>query len=223
MLFSGAMPLVGLTGGLATGKSTVARLFRECGAVVIDADRLAREVVEPDRPAWREIVRTFGRRILRADRRIDRAALGRLVFGHARHLRRLNAIVHPRVARAQVRRTAAIRRARPRAVIVYDAPVLIEAGAHGRMDALVVVTADQATQITRLRARNGLTRAEALRRIRSQLPLGRKVELADYVIDGCLPIAALRRRVAQIYRDVSRLAGPPPRCPRRPRRRARKK
>lgn len=214
MLFSAAMPVMGLTGGVATGKSTVAKLFRQCGAAVVDADLLARQVVRPGTPAWRDLVRAFGRGILRPDRSLDRPALARRVFGDRRALMRLNAIVHPRVAREQARLTRAFLRARPRAVIVYDAPVLIEAGAHRRMDHVLVVTADRRTQMARLQRRNRLSRPEALRRIRSQMPLAAKIRLADYVIDGTRPISQLRRDVRRIYDDVKRLGAKRPR-PRR--------
>jgi dephospho-CoA kinase len=193
------MIVVGLTGGVATGKSTVAKMLQRCGAHVIDADVLARQVVEPDKPAWREIVATFGRKVLRSDRSLNRAALARIVFRHPGKLRRLGAIIHPRVAREQARLTRAIGRHHPHAVVIYDAPVLIEAGAHERMDALVVVTADRATQINRLRRRNGLSRAEALRRIRSQMALPRKVRLADHVLDGTRPLDSLRQDVRRLY------------------------
>ncbi len=208
-MLSSGMPLVGLTGGLATGKSTVARLFQDCGAVLIDADALARSVVQPGKPAWRDLVRTFGMRAVHRDRTVDRAALARLVFGNRAHLRKLNAIVHPRVAREQARLTRKIRRQDPKAVIIYDAPVLIEAGAHQRMDRVIVVTADQSTQIARLRKRNHLTQAEALRRIRSQLPLAKKRRLADYVMDGTLPRRQLARQVNLIYSELSSVNAPP--------------
>lgn len=200
------MLLVGLTGGVAVGKSTVARAFRDCGAHVIDADLLARQVVEPGKPAWRDIVRTFGRDILRPDRSIDRAALGAIVFREPAQLKRLGAIMHPRVAREQARLTRAIAKQDPKAVIIYDAPVLIEANAHRRMDRLLVVTADRETQITRLRARNGLSRAEALRRIRSQLPLAKKRALADTIIDGTMPRRRLPATIRRLYAELKALA-----------------
>jgi dephospho-CoA kinase len=196
------MLLVGLTGGVATGKTTVARLFQQCGAVVIDADVLARQIVEPGTPAWRDIVRVFGRGVLRPDRTVDRAALAQIVFGDRAKLRRLERIIHPRVAREQARLTREIGRKDRHAVVIYDAPVLIEAGAHKRMDKLIVVTADKKTQLARLTERNGFTRAEALRRIRSQMPLARKIKIADYVLDGALPRPRLRREVQQLYRDL---------------------
>lgn len=205
MLFS-FMLLVGLTGGLATGKSTVARLFHACGAIVLDADVLARRVVEPGRPAWRDLVRVFGNQVLHADGTLDRDALADRVFRDRTKLRRLNRIVHPRVDREQTSLTKAIARKHPRAVVIYDAPVLIEAGAHRRMDRVIVVAADQQTQVARLLHRNHLSRADALRRMRAQMPLADKVKLADYVIDGTLPLSQLRRQVKAVYEALHCLA-----------------
>jgi len=200
------MIVVGLTGGLATGKSSVARLFQDCGAIVIDADVLAREAVEPGRPAWRDIVRVFGKKVLQPDRTLDRRTVGRIVFGNRAKLKQLNAIVHPRVAREQNRLTREIASKEPDAVIIYDAPVLIEAGAHKRMNKIIVVEADQATQIKRLCNRSHFSRAEALRRIRSQLPLAQKVKLADYVIDGTLSFEQTKNEVQRIYAQLEQLA-----------------
>ncbi|MEK6526608.1 MAG: dephospho-CoA kinase [Nitrospirota bacterium] len=200
------MILVGLTGGLATGKSAVARLFQDCGAVVLDADVLARQLVEPGKPAWRDIVRAFGKQVLSPDRSLDRHALAKIVFRNRAKLKKLNAIVHPRVAREQTRLTREIARKDPDAVILYDAPVLIEAGAHKRMDKIVVVSADQETQIKRLRNRNHLSRTEALRRVRSQLPLAQKVKLADYVIDGTLSFEQTKNEVQRIYDELQQRA-----------------
>lgn len=196
------MILVGLTGGLATGKSTVSRLFQQCGAIVLDADILARQVVQPGKPAWRDIVRTFGKGVLRADRTLNREALAKIVFHHAAKLRRLSAIVHPRVAREQARLTREIAKKDPRAVVVYDVPLLFEAGLHKRVDRTIVVTADRETQIARLLKRNGFTRTEALRRLRTQMPLTKKVRLADYVLDGTLPFVKLRRQVDRVYQAL---------------------
>src|SRR5690348_16672628 len=116
------MLLIGLTGGVATGKSTVARMFQRCGAELIDADALAREVVQPGKPAWRDIVGRYGRAVLQPDRTLNRHALAEIVFGHARALAALNAIVHPRVARIQRRLVREIAHKDPNAIVVYDVP-----------------------------------------------------------------------------------------------------
>ena len=200
------MILVGLTGGVATGKSTVAKMFKQCGAVVIDADELARDVVRPGKPAWREIVSTFGKAVLNPDRTINRQALGAIVFGNRAKLRRLERIIHPRVAREQARLTKQSARRNPDAIVIYDVPLLFEAGVDKRVDNIIVVTADRDTQIARLKKRNGLTRAEAIRRINSQMPLGKKIQRADHVLNGTLSRPLLHKQVGQLSKSLRLLA-----------------
>jgi dephospho-CoA kinase len=134
---------------------------------------------------------------------VDRAGLAALVFGHALRRARLERIVHPRVFAAQRAITRAIAARDPGAVVIFDAALLIETGAHRKMDAVIVVSADQRTQLARLAARDGLSRAEALARIRSQWPLAEKRRVADYVIDGRRPRPEIRRRVAAIYAELA--------------------
>ncbi|MGQ0667788.1 MAG: dephospho-CoA kinase [Nitrospiraceae bacterium] len=196
------MLLVGLTGGIATGKSTVASMFRQCGAVVIDADQLAQDAVKPGKSAWRAIVKTFGRGILNPDRTINRRALGAIVFADRAELRRLERIIHPRVVREQVRLTKEAFRKAPNAIVIYDVPLLFEAGIDKRVDKIVVVTVNQNTQIARLKKRNRLTRVEAVRRIHNQLALAEKVRHADFVLRGTLTPAALRRAVKSVMRTL---------------------
>jgi len=200
------MLLVGLTGGVATGKSTVAKMFKQCGAVVIDADELARDVVKPGKAAWREIVRTFGKAALDPDRTINRRALGAIVFRNHSKLRRLERIIHPRVEREQARLTRQAARKDPNAVVIYDVPLLFEAAVDKRVDTIIVVTADRETQIARLKKRNGLSRAEAIRRIRSQIPLAKKVQRAAHVVQGTLPRPSLHRQVGRLLKDLRLLA-----------------
>jgi dephospho-CoA kinase len=200
------MILVGLTGGVACGKSSVARLFQDCGAILIDADVLARTVVERGKPALKDIVRAFGKKALQPDGTLNRQALAKIVFASPAKLKKLNAIVHPRVARQQARMTREIAIQEPHAVIIYDAPVLIEAGAHRRMDKVIVVSADEPTQIKRLHNRNHLSKTEALRRIRSQIPLENKIKLADYVIDGTLSYEQTKHEVQRIHAELKQLA-----------------
>ena len=200
------MILVGLTGGVACGKSSVARLFQDCGAILIDADILARTVVEPGKPALKAIVSAFGKKILSPDGTLNRETLGKIVFASPAKLKKLSAIVHPRVAREQARMAREIAAQEPQAVVIYDAPVLIEAGAHKRMDKIVVVSADEQTQIKRLRNRNHLSKAAALRRIKSQLSLTKKIALADYVIDGTLSYEQTKHEMERIYEELKKLA-----------------
>jgi dephospho-CoA kinase len=200
------MIVVGLTGSIATGKSTVAQMFKRCGAIVIDADALAREVVKPDKPAWRHIAKTFGKNVLNPDSIINRHALGAIVFRSPAKLRRLERIIHPRVAREQQRLVRRIAIRKPRAIVIYEVPLLFEAGVDKRVDQTIVVMADQKTQIARLKKRNGLTRSGALQRIRAQMPLSKKKDRADYVIDGTLPKSTLLRKVRSLYNRLRALS-----------------
>lgn len=191
--------LVGLTGGIASGKSLVSAIFRELGARIIDADQFAREVVEPGQPAYREIVDAFGTDVLQPDGCLDRKKLGTQVFSEAAKRRRLEAITHPRIQALREARLEALAEEGFEGVVVQDAALLIEVGAHATVDRLVVVYVDEATQIERLRTRDGLIQAEARARIRSQMPLEEKVRLAHYVVDNRGSPEETRRQVEAIY------------------------
>jgi dephospho-CoA kinase len=199
--------LVGLTGGIGTGKSTVSAMFRALGAVVIDADQLAREVVEPGEPALARIVEEFGPDVLRPDGRLDRQALGAIVFADSGKRRRLEAITHPAIRERLARRLAQLTGEGFRGVVLFDAPVIVESGFARTMDRLVVVVTDEATQLARLMARDAIGREEALRKIRSQMPLAEKARLADHVIDNSGDRAATEaqvRRVEAALREEAR-------------------
>src|SRR5258708_34763565 len=163
------MRVIGLSGGIATGKSTVAAMLCERGALVVDADRLAREVVEPGRPALEEIAAEFGPGVLAADGGLDRAGLGAIVFADAERRRRLEAITHPRIGALMQERIAAAVAAAPPLVVV-DIPLLFENGRSGMVEGVLVVYADTATQLRRLVERDGITEADARRRIAAQMP-----------------------------------------------------
>ena len=186
------MRLIGLTGGIASGKSLVAAALAEAGARVIDADRLAREVVARGTPAWEAIVARFGRDVLRADGEIDRPRLGAIVFGDAAARHDLNAIVHPRVAERTAQLLAAIAAETPDAVVVLDIPLLYEAGLDAGLEAVIVVSVPEALQIKRLMARDRLSREQALARIRAQMPMEQKRARATLVIDNSGEPAATR-------------------------------
>lgn len=191
--------LVGLTGGIATGKSLVDAALRELGAVIIDADVLAREVVEPGEPALAEIVAEFGPGVVGPDGRLDRKALGAIVFADPERRRRLEAITHPRIRERFLQQLDALTTQRFRGLVFFDAPVMIESGNYRNMDRLVVVVTDEGTQIERLMARDGIGREETLRKIRSQMPLAEKAKLADYVIDNSGERAVTETRAREVY------------------------
>jgi len=195
--------LVGLTGGIATGKSTVADLLRSLGAVVLDADVLAREVVEPGQPALATIANEFGRDVLRADGTLDRKRLAAVVFAQPDRRQRLEAITHPAIRDRFHARLADLEAQGYEGIVVWDAPVMIESGGHRAMDRLVVVVTDPATQRRRAVDRDG-DPADVERRIDNQMPLDEKAKLADYVIDNSGDRAAAEARTREVYAALLR-------------------
>jgi len=190
--------LVGLTGGLATGKSTVSGILRDLGCVVLDADLLAREVVEPGQPALAAIAREFGPEVLQSDGTLDRKRLGAIVFAEPARRRRVEAITHPAIRDRFLARLAELEARGFEGIVVWDAPVMIETGGHKSMDRLVVVVADTATQRARALGRDG-DPADAERKIASQMPLADKAALADYVIDNSGDPAATEARTREVH------------------------
>jgi dephospho-CoA kinase len=177
---------VGLTGGIATGKSTVAAILRGLGCHLLEADKIAHHLIQPGAAAYDEVVREFGRGILTPDGHVDRAKLGGIVFADPKSLTRLNAIVHPLVLAEQDRELAAIQRSEPHAIAVVEAALLIEAGYTDRLDYLIVTWCTPEQQLTRLTqagAGRGFTIEQAQQRIAAQMPLEEKRRLADAVID----------------------------------------
>jgi dephospho-CoA kinase len=203
--------LVGLTGGLATGKSTVSEILRGLGCVVLDADVLAREVVEPGQPALAAIVEEFGREVLAPDGTLDRKRLGTIVFAEPARRQRLEAITHPAIRERFLARLAELEARGFEGIVVWDAPVMIETGGHRAMDRLIVVTADAATQRARALVRDG-DPADAERKIANQMPLADKAKLADHVIDNSGDRAATEARTREIHAallaDLRARAGP---------------
>lgn len=194
------MQVIGLTGGIASGKSTVARILERLGAVIIDADLLAREAVLPGTPAHDAIAAAFGPEILQPDGTLDRKALGRIVFADEDERRRLEAITHPAIARLAEERLAAARRSDAPAVF-YVAPLLIEAGVTGRVDDIWVVYADREAQIARLTGRDGIGREEAEQRLAAQMPMEEKATYGSAVIDNRGTPEETERQVIALWRE----------------------
>jgi len=193
---------VGLTGGIACGKSTVARLLTEKGALLIDFDELARKVVEPDQAAWRQIADTFGSEILNPDRTIDRTKLGGIVFRDKKKRANLNSIVHPAIFAAWCSRTQEIKELKPDAIILSDAPLLIEEGMQPLFDLVMLVYVSEEQQRDRLMKRNGLSREEAMHRLKSQMPIDDKLPFAQIVIRNQGTLEETRRIVDQVWQDL---------------------
>ncbi|MBI4377872.1 MAG: dephospho-CoA kinase [Nitrospinae bacterium] len=196
------MLLIGLTGGIATGKSLVSKTLKELGAYIIDADKISREVVEPYTPAWTEIVEFFGRDVLNNDGKINRKKLGEIVFNDPVKKKRLEEIVHPVVIEEENRRIAEYKKINPDAIVVIDAALLIEAGGHLRVDTLIVVYSDRETQIKRLCERDELSRGDAEKRIDSQMPLNEKIKGADFVINNSNSIENTLIQIKSIFNKL---------------------
>lgn len=197
------MIVAGLTGGIATGKSTVAAIFEEAGARLIDADRIAREVVRKGSSAYRDIVAHFGMDVLLGDGEIDRRRLAAIVFNDPAAQRALENIVHPPIKREVDRRVGLIGRQAPEAIVILDIPLLFEAGMQGGLDAVILVYASERLQLERLMARDGLTEPEALARIRAQMPIESKKALATRVIDNSGSREQTREQTLEVYRQLA--------------------
>ncbi|WP_431982475.1 dephospho-CoA kinase [Streptomyces qinglanensis] len=193
------MVKVGLTGGIGSGKSEVARLFAECGAVVVDADRIAREVVEPGTPGLAALVDEFGAEVLTPDGRLDRPRLASLVFADPERRAALNAIVHPLVGERSAESERAAREADPDAVVVHDVPLLVENGLAPLYDTVVVVDAATETRLDRLVRLRGTDEDEARARMAAQASREERLAVADIVIDNNGPLAELAPRVREVW------------------------
>ena len=191
--------VLGVTGSIASGKSSVADRFAECGAVVVSADQLAREVVNPGSPTLALLVDEFGEEILTEGGSLNREALGKIVFADPDKRKQLESIVHPAIAHLAECRLADLRKA-PEDLIVYEAPLLFEAGGEKRVDQVLVVTVDPAVQEQRLIRRDGLSAAEARQRIEAQWPQAEKIRRADFVIDNSGTIQHMQAEVDALYR-----------------------
>ncbi|MFI5618367.1 dephospho-CoA kinase [Streptomyces sp. NPDC051567] len=196
---------VGLTGGIGAGKSEVSRLLAGYGAVVVDADRIAREVVEPGTPGLAAVVAAFGESVLTADGALDRPKLGALVFADPAELRTLNAIVHPLVGARSAELEAA---AGPDAIVVHDVPLLTENGLAPLYDLVVVVDAAPRTRLARLVGRRGMTEEEARSRMAAQATREQRLAVASLVIDNDGPLEELEPQVRAVWKELTaRAAG----------------
>ena len=195
---------VGLTGGIACGKSTVAKMFVKNGAHLIDFDGLAHEVQEPGKPAWKEVVNHFGEGILQPDKKIDRVKLGNIVFADKEKLSKLNNIVHPLVYQEWQLRLEKIGKKEKHAIILSDIPLLFEGNMQHLFDLTILVLIAPEEQISRLIMRKGVIKEEAEKRLKSQMPISEKISLADIVIDNEGSISETEKRVGQVWKELLR-------------------
>jgi dephospho-CoA kinase len=200
------MLIVGLTGGMCCGKTTVSSMFSELGCLIIDADLISRKLVEPGEPAYKRIIKFFGKEILNKDKSLDRKALGAIIFADRAKRKVLNSILHPSIIKEEER---LIREAKERGkhrIAIVSAALMIEAGHFERFEKIVVVHCNRELQIERIMKREKVTRREAIQRIASQLSTREKKKYADYVINTSGPFTQTRKQVVQVYDKLKRLA-----------------
>jgi len=198
---------VGLTGGIASGKSTVSEAFARLGAKVLDADKVAREVVLPGQPAWLKLQQAFGPEFFLPDGEVNRSKLRRLVFANPEERSKLNAIVHPEVMREIDFRFEQLTSSAEHAVVLVDIPLLIEVGVAHRFDKVVVVYANESVQVMRLMQRDGLSREEARQGLSVQIDLREKARKADFVIDNSGTPGETQVQVEKVWQELLALAG----------------
>lgn len=197
---------VGVTGGVASGKTTVSKIFEEEGAYLIDADQIARELVQPGTPVWKELIQVFGKEILQRNGTLDRKRLAEIAFSDPEKRELLNRIFHPRIKREMGRRAREIGRRDPHAIVIFDVPLLVETGFHHEVDRVVVVTSKEVQQIQRLKKRSGLSEKETRRILSSQLNMEEKIKVADFVIRNEGSIEKTRRSAKKVFQELRRIA-----------------
>jgi len=193
---------VGLTGGIACGKSTVAQMFVRLGGHLIDFDKLAHEVQEPGKPAWKDVVNYFGLELLQPDQKIDRNKLAAVVFNHPDKLQALNDIIHPRVYEAWRFRLEEINKHHPHAIVFADVPLLFEGRMQHLFDLTILVMIEPEEQVNRLMSRSALCRTEAELRLSCQMPIGEKMNLADIIIDNRCAMNETETKVAEVWQHL---------------------
>jgi dephospho-CoA kinase len=195
-----------LTGGIASGKSTVSRIFASFGAKVLDADEVAREVLLPGQPAWTKLRRAFGQEFFHSDGTVKRKQLRKLVFADPEKRSQLNAIVHPEVMKEINRRSEILSSSVQTGVLLVDVPLLLEVGVANRFDKVVVVYVRKSVQINRLQQRDGISEEEAKQALKAQMALSKKVEQADYVIDNSGTLEETQAQVQRVWQELLVLA-----------------
>jgi len=196
--------IVGLTGGIVGGKSTVASMFNDLGAKIIDADKLGHSVILPNKPAWKKIVKIFGKDILQNDLTIDREKLGKIVFANQTLLKKLNEITHPEITKIIKKEIDSVKNKthNQEKILIIDAALIYEAKIDRFIDKIIVVYIDKDEQIKRLIKRNNLSKDEALQRVRSQIPMEEKAKMADYVIDNSNSLDKTKEQVEKIWKSL---------------------
>jgi dephospho-CoA kinase len=202
----GGMLMVGLTGGIGSGKSVVARMFEDEGAYVIDLDKLARSVVEPNKPAWRDVVAYFGAGILNPDRTVNRSALAEIVFSNPESRRALEGFTHPRIFEEKDALLKTIKERDPYSVVIIDFPLLFELSFQKKFDRIILVYAPRDAQIRRAGERDGLSENQIEKRLKAQISISEKRILSDYIIDNEGSLDNTRNQVREVMKELRKLA-----------------
>jgi len=198
------MLIVGLTGGIASGKSTMADMFKKEGAYIIDIDIISRDVVKPGKPAWRDVVHIFGKEVLNDDQTLNRKKVGDIVFSDAEKRKKLEKIIHPRINAETLTEINEIAKKDNQAIVIIDIPLLIETGKQDTVDKVVLVFTSPQGQIERLVKRDSLSLEDAHKRLAAQMPIENKKKYAHYIINNEEPFEEIQKKVKEVFQDLKR-------------------
>lgn len=196
--------IIGLTGGICTGKSTVSREFRRLGAKVISADEVGHAILMPHKPVWKRVVKVFGRSILTSNDKINRKMLGRIIFRSPKKKKLLESITHPEIIKEIKKTVRLLKQKSSKGIILIDAPLLFESGFNAYVNKVVVVWTPKNIQLKRIKERNHITNSEALLRIKAQMPMQKKMKLADYVINGSYSWPKTKGQIKKVWQDLTK-------------------
>jgi dephospho-CoA kinase len=198
------MLIVGLTGGIASGKSTIADMFKKEGAYIIDIDMISRDVVKPGKPAWQDVVHIFGKEVLNEDQTLNRKKVGDIVFSDAEKRKKLEEIIHPKITAETLMKINEIAKKDNQAIVIIDIPLLIETDKQDTVNKVVLVYTSPQGQIERLVKRDGLSLEDAHKRLTSQMPIENKKKYAHYIINNEEPLKEVQKRVKEIFRELKK-------------------
>jgi|LQYC01.1.fsa_nt_gi dephospho-CoA kinase len=198
------MLIVGLTGGIASGKSTMADMFKKEGAYIIDIDIISRDVVKPGKPAWQDVIHIFGKEILNDDQTLNRKKVGDIVFSDAEKRKKLEEIIHPEITAESLMKINKIAKKDNQAIVIIDIPLLIETGKQDTVDKVVLVFTSPQVQIERLVKRDGLSLEDAHKRLAAQMPIENKKKYAQYIINNEEPLDKIQKKVKEIFRELKK-------------------
>ena len=199
------MLIVGLTGGIASGKSTISDMFKKEGAYIIDIDGISREVVKPGKPAWNDVVHAFGKEVLNEDQTLNRKNLAEIVFSDEEKRKELEDIIHPKINKERLKQIGKIKKKNTRAIIMVDIPLLIETNKQNTVDKVVLVYVSPQSQIARLMKRDGLSLEDAHKRLDAQMPIKNKKKYAYYIINNEGPLEKVQKKVKEIFQNLRKM------------------